>query len=129
MDNIDAFIGEINSEDKVEFTLDFLIAEVESDKLVYKEISNAIHKIKSFIQDGKIQKTDLLCALYSDCSNKMNLLYSNIQKTMEISDLVAEKYADLDNIRVQSKIRELYSLNAEILKLCLKCKAEMQNLE
>lgn len=124
MDNINYIIENINEEDRVEFLIDFLISELEGDKFTYFNIIKAINKIKSIGNNYDIN-SDLMSALITDCSNKMNTLYRSVENSMEILDLISEKFKHSPNINITEKISDLYKVNAEIYDICNRCKNSM----
>jgi len=124
MENIQNIISDISKEDRVEFLIDFLISELESDKITYYNIIKAINNIGGIIQNYDIS-SDLMSALSADCMNKMNILHKSVETSMELLDIIGEKFANTSNANIKGKISDLYKVNSEIYDLCNKCKNGM----
>jgi hypothetical protein len=131
--DIQNFLENIESpqkEDKEEFILDFLIVEIESDKVAYNQIMDSISVIKTIIQnDETIKSKEIFISLIKECQFKVRRLVKNIEYTMEINDLLLDKYADLSDCnQFKNKIIELYNISSDNYKLCKNLENEFSTI-
>lgn len=131
--NIEEFLGDLSVPEgfqKEEFFLDFLITEIESDKLAYINIINAIDNISELVtNDPSLKQKEIYQSLLAESQKNMKILLKNVALTMTLNDSIITRYSELDDSsRVKQKSIELYNISSQTYKLCQKMSADIADL-